>query len=153
MATPVEAIWQAFTEQSGVKGDRFQTRWFGPQDQPAEIDRLNNLILKGQKRATTKPLAYYSAEQEAIPQAGDYFVLLDGQMKPVAVIKTVVSELIPFLRVSAEHAYNEGEGDCSLEDWRERSLHKFERLMANYDNQFSTDDPVVTELFEVVYRR
>lgn len=32
MATPVEAIWQAFTEQSGVKGDRFQTRWFGPQD-------------------------------------------------------------------------------------------------------------------------
>lgn len=150
MATPAETMWNNFVEKNNIKTGNFQTRWFGKQDQPDQINRLNELILSGQKRSTAKPLAYYAAEQEAVPQVGDYSVLLNGDMKPVAIIQTVVSELIPFLRISAEHAYNEGEGDLSLEDWRTRSVEKFTELMANYDNTFNEDDPVVTEVFKVV---
>ncbi|TLQ05721.1 ASCH domain-containing protein [Pediococcus stilesii] len=151
MATPAEHMWNEFVEKNNITKGNFQTRWFGQQDQPDEIDRLNDLILHGQKRSTSKPLAYYAAEQEAVPQVGDYYVLLNGEMKPVAIIQTVVSELIPFLRVSAEHAYNEGEGDLSLEDWRTRSSKKFTELMSHYDNKFSEDDPIVTEVFKVVH--
>jgi uncharacterized protein YhfF len=151
MATPAETMWNNFVTENNIEGGSYQTRWFGPQDQPDEINRLNELILSGKKRSTAKPLAYYSAEQEAVPQVGDYFILLNGDMKPIAIIKTVVSELIPFLRVSGEHAYNEGEGDLSIEDWRTRTLAKFTKLMQKYDAVFTEDKPVVTEVFEVVY--
>lgn len=151
MTTPAEKMWHDFTTKNKIEGKTYQTRWFGPQDQPDEINRLNTLILSGKKRSTSKPLAYYSAEQEAVPQVGDYFILLNGDMKPIAIIQTVVSELVPFLRISGEHAYNEGEGDLSIEDWRARSLAKFTKLMQKYDTQFTEDKPVVSEVFKVVY--
>lgn len=153
MATPSEQLWDDFVKENNIEGKTFQTRWFGEQTNPTQVTELANLILSGKKRSTAKPLAYYSAEQEAVPQVGDYFVLLNGDMKPVAVAETVVSELIPFLRISAEHAYNEGEGDLSLEDWRDRTRTKFNDLMAKYDHHFSEDDPVVSEAIKVVYRK
>jgi uncharacterized protein YhfF len=152
MATPAETMWNDFATQNNIEGGNYQTRWFGRQDHPDEINHLNELILSGAKRATAKPLAYYTSEQEAVPQVGDYHILLDGDMKPVAIIQTVVSELIPFLRISAEHAYNEGEGDLSLADWRTRSIEKFTQLAGAYDNSFSEEQPIVSETFKVVYR-
>lgn len=78
--------------------------------------------------------------------------LLNADMHPVGIIETVVSELVPFFRVSAEHAYNEAEGDRTLADWQERSKEKFAKQMKKYDRTFSTNDPVVCEEIKPVFK-
>ena len=149
--TPAEAMWDDFTKENNITNTNYQTRWFGSQDNPDEIDEYNKLIFDGIKHSTSKPLKYYAAKQEAIPQIGDYYILLDGQMKPVGIIKTVVSEIIPFIKISAEHAYHEGEGNRTLSDWKERMEQRFTKLAKSYDDQFSIDEPIVSETFELVY--
>ncbi|GAB5051741.1 ASCH domain-containing protein [Pediococcus ethanolidurans] len=152
MATSSEKIWTDFSESHHLTNKTFQTRWFGEQSNSAEVQDLTNKILAGDKISTSKPLGYYSSEGEQIPQVGDYYVLLNADMHPVGIIETVVSELVPFFRVSAEHAYNEAEGDRTLSDWQERSQTKFTKQMKKYDRTFSTNDPIVCEVIKLVYK-
>lgn len=152
MTTSAEHMWDSFSTSHNLTNKTFQTRWFGEQSDPAAITELTNKILAGDKISTSKPLAYYSSEGEQIPQPGDYYVLLNADMHPVGIIETVVSELIPFLRVSAEHAYNEAEGDRTLADWQARSQVKFTTQMKQFDRQFSTNDPIVCEVIKLVYK-
>ncbi|HBO47048.1 MULTISPECIES: ASCH domain-containing protein [Pediococcus] len=152
MATTAEKIWTAFSESHHLTNTTFQTRWFGEQSNPTEVQDLTDKILAGDKISTSKPLGYYSSEGEHIPQVGDYYVLLNADMHPVGIIETVVSELVPFFRVSAEHAYNEAEGDRTLADWQERSKEKFAKQMKKYDRTFSTNDPVVCEEIKLVFK-
>ncbi|CAM3218900.1 ASCH domain-containing protein [Lactiplantibacillus plajomi] len=151
-AQSAEQLWKAYNETTATNGASYQTRWFGDQNQPAEVQALTDLVLNGTKTATTTPLDTYTNEQVAIPQVGDYNVLLNGEMKPVAIIKTVVSELIPFYRISAEHAWHEGEGDRSIGDWRKRKTETFAPTLEAHGHQLNTDTPMVSEVFEVVYR-
>ena len=58
---------------------------------------------------------------------------------------------MPFDEVDEEHAYLEGEGDRSLEYWRE--VHeRFFTENATHDRGFAPDMPVVLERFRVVYQ-
>ena len=51
--------------------------------------------------------------------------------------------MVPFDEVDEEHAYLEGEGDRSLEYWRE--VHeRFFTEHATHDRGFATDMPVVS---------
>ncbi|ETY75468.1 ASCH domain-containing protein [Lactiplantibacillus fabifermentans] len=151
-AQSAEQLWKAYNETTDTNGASYQTRWFGEQNNPAEVQAFADAILAGTKTATTTPLDTYTAEQVAIPQVGDYNVLLDGNMKPAAVLKTVVSELIPFYRISGEHAYHEGDGDRSIGDWRKRKTEEFTPVLEEHGQNLSPDTPMVSEVFEVVYR-
>jgi len=151
-AKSAEELWKAYTETTDTNGASYQTRWFGDQNKPAEVQAATDAILAGTKTATTTPLDSYTNEQVAIPQPGDYNVLFNGDMKPVAVIKTVVSELIPFYRISAEHAWHEDEGDRTIGDWRQRKTDEFTPTLEAHGHSLSSDTPMVSEVFEVVYR-
>ena len=60
-------------------------------------------------------------------------------------------EVVPFDEVDEEHAYLEGEGDRSLEYWRE--VHeRFFTEHATHDRGFATDMPIVCERFRVAYQ-
>ncbi|MFB9769622.1 ASCH domain-containing protein [Lactiplantibacillus modestisalitolerans] len=151
-AQSAEQLWNAYNETTDTHGASYQTRWFGDQSQPQAVQALTDLVLAGTKTATTTPLDSYTHEQVAIPQVGDYNILLNGEMKPVAIIKTVVSELIPFYRISAEHAYHEGEGDRTIGDWRTRKTTQFTPTLEAHGQSLNADTPMVSEVFEVVYR-
>ncbi|WP_412989714.1 ASCH domain-containing protein [Pediococcus siamensis] len=152
MATSAEQMWNTYAQAHDLTDKTFQTRWFGDQENPEEIRDLTTKILAKDKISTSRPLAYYASEGEQIPQPGDYYVLLDAEMHPVGIIETVVSELIPFLRVSAEHAYNEAEGERTLADWQARSLTKFTEQMKKFDRNFSTNDPILCEVIKLAYK-
>ncbi|MGV0169107.1 ASCH domain-containing protein [Furfurilactobacillus sp. WILCCON 0119] len=77
------------------------------------------LLLRVKKTATTS--AFFPGETTAA--VDEYNIILDGRNQPVAVTQTVVSEIMPFTQVSAEHAYHEGEGDQTLTHWR-RGINK-----------------------------
>ena len=61
-------------------------------------------------------------ENEALPEEGELNIILDANEEAVCITKTIKVTVIPFIEVSNEHAYKEGEGDRSLHYWR--AVHK-----------------------------
>lgn len=116
----------------------------------AQAEELLSLVIEGTKTATASALWDIEAEGESVPEVGDASVILDGSNRPRAVIITTAVETVPFTEVSAEHAHAEGEGDRSLECWRE--IHeRFWRHHGQSPRGFARDMPVVCERFEMVF--
>ncbi|NIM29142.1 MAG: ASCH domain-containing protein [Gammaproteobacteria bacterium] len=78
-------------------------------------------------------------------------VLEDGAGKPVCVVGTSRVEIIPFREVDAEFAYDYGEGDRTLESWRETFWRYYSRACVECGQQMSGETLVVCEHFRVVY--
>ncbi|WP_343045441.1 ASCH domain-containing protein [Microbacterium pseudoresistens] len=117
----------------------------------AHADGLLALVRDGIKTATASSLWDYEATGEALPQAGEYSIILDGAGAPRAVIRTTQVQVVAFDEVSAEHARAEGEDDRSLRSWRE--IHeRYWRAHAESSRGFAPDMPVVCERFELVFQ-
>ena len=69
----------------------------------------------------------------------------------MCVIRTTRVYTVPFDRVSAGHAFKEGEGERSLAYWRRVHEDFFRNELARAGLEFSPSMPVVCEEFEVVY--
>jgi len=115
-------------------------------------NRLLACVLDGPKRATAGALWTYEAHGESVPVPGEYSVVLDGHAVARCVVRTTTVDIIPFDQVDAEFAYDEGEGDRSLEYWRDVHWTYFVRELAGLGREATSDMPVVCERFEVVYQ-
>lgn len=91
-------------------------------DSSEMADRLLALVLGGSKRATC-----WSIIDGQQTHVGKHMVVLDGGGWPRAVIETVELEQRRFCDVDLQFALDEGEGDETLEDWREGHRGYFER--------------------------
>jgi uncharacterized protein YhfF len=114
-------------------------------------DRLLELVLVGTKRATAGAVADYEAHGEPIPQAGQLWVACDGSGLPRAVLRVREVCVGPFESVDAEFAWDEGEGDRTLEYWVRAHTEFFVRRLDALGLTFDSQTPVVFERFEVVY--
>ena len=115
-----------------------------------QADELLELVLAGTKTATASAARDYEAEDEPLPERGTLSIILDGSGRPRVLIETTDVEVVPFDRVSEEHARLEGEGDRSLAHWRD--VHqRFFTSEAGHDRGFAADMPVVCERFRVLY--
>ena len=93
-------------------------------------DELLDLVLIGRKRATC-----WSAEvgiQGA--SVGGRWVVEDGKGRARAIVETTALEKIVFEMVDAEFAAAEGEGDLTLEFWRDAHQKFFEKH-GGFDSQ------------------
>ncbi len=117
---------------------------------PAQADELLDLVLAGTKTATSSAQWDYEAEGEDLPERGTLGIVVDGAGTPRALIVTTQVRVVPFDQVDEEHAAAEGEGDLSLEYWRE--VHqRFFTEHASHERGFSSDMPVVLEEFAVLH--
>src|SRR4028119_983706 len=82
-------------------------------------DELGGLIASGTKSATCSALWEYEAEGEPLPEVGMKTIVLDGKGVPLCIVETTEVEVRPYDEVDGRFAYEEGEGDRSLEYWRE----------------------------------
>ena len=114
-------------------------------------DKLAALVLRGIKTATCSAYDLYEIEQEPLPRAGEYSVVLDSNDEAVCVIRTKKVYVERFDRVSADHAFKEGEGDRSLAYWREVHRDFLVRELGSAGIPFDESARVVCEEFEVVY--
>jgi uncharacterized protein YhfF len=112
--------------------------WFG--DNPGLAEELAQLVLAGTKTATC-----WAATDGPRTTVGKRMVMLDGAGQPRAVIETVELIRRQFNHVDAAFAYDEGEGDRSLDDWRRAHRSYFTRL-----GQFAPDMALYCERFRVV---
>ena len=143
MSMRAETLWK----RSGFEGP-YEAWAFG--DAP---DELAELVCNRIKTGTASAYPLYEVEEEPLPAVGEYSVILDSREDAVCIIRTSKVTVVPFLEVSAEHAYKEGEGDRSLEYWREVHREFFTKdMMETAGLVFTEDMPVVCEEFEVVYQ-
>ena len=148
----VEAFWQAYlaTLPEGAERPGEYGAWsFG--DSPEMADELGNLVKSGVKTATCSSLESFELSNESVPKAGEFSVILDGREEPLCIIETTGVEIKPYNEVGADFAHAEGEGDRSLEYWREAHKRFFTRKGAGEGSSFKETMPLVCERFKLVY--
>jgi uncharacterized protein YhfF len=114
-------------------------------------DRLVALVLTGPKRATAGALWAYEHDGEDVPRPGEFSVVTDGSGMARCIIRTTAVDVVAFDSVDAAFAYDEGEGDRTLEYWRATHWDFFVRELSGMGLEASPDMPVVCERFEVVF--
>lgn len=107
--------------------------------------RLNQLILDGHKRATAGLLVDYVRENEELESPGDLLTLVDDDSRGVSTVVVTQVETVPFIEVPWSFAQAEGEGDESLEEWREGHRQFWTEAGETIDD----NTPVVLIWFEV----
>jgi uncharacterized protein YhfF len=111
-------------------------------------DELAQLVIDGKKTATCSSYALYELENEPLPTADDYSIILNRDEQPVAIIKTVEVSLVPMNKVTEEFAISEGEG--SYEDWKSAHVRFFTGELQAVGLKFSEDMLLVCERFTLI---
>lgn len=140
-------LWEAFVTNNNLEDCGYEAWAFG-----VEADLLAHLVAIGEKTATASAYPLYELENEPLPKTGAYSVILDSNDNGVCVIQTQKVTVVPFGEVTAEHAYKEGEGDKSLDYWREVHEKFFTECLNEAGLKFTSDMKVVCEEFFVVYK-
>ena len=110
---------------------------------------LLDLVLKGQKRATSSSADGYLIENRALPKVGDLSVITDWADTPRCVIRTTSVRVLPYKDITFEIAKLEGEDD-SIDSWRKNHERFFAEEGKEIGYEFSENMMVVFEEFEVV---
>ena len=115
-------------------------------DNQKDADYLFDLAIAGVKPATSylffpnKPPVYSCS------------ILTDWQGKRKVKLNTTKITILPFCKVSKDHAFKEGEGDKSLEYWQKVHSSFFKKECKKHDQKFSDDTLIVCEEFEIVQK-
>jgi uncharacterized protein YhfF len=110
-------------------------------DSPELADELLALVLEGKKTAT----AWAAVQGIKDTEVGKRELVKDGAGNPRVIIDTTELLLMPFADVDASIAYDEGEGDRSLEYWRQAHTSYFTR-----EGTYAPDMQVYCQRFRVV---
>ena len=120
-------------------------------DTPDDANLCAELARLGRKRATAASLWGLEARREPLPRPGDHHVVTDWDGLAHCVIRTTAVTVVPFNEITAEHAAAEGEGDGSLESWRETHWPYYHRELTGTAFAPTEQMPIVCEEFVVVY--
>ena len=141
-------LWEAFITNNNLADCGYEAWAFG-----VEADLLAHLVAIGEKTATASAYPLYELENVPLPKRGAYNVVLDSNGDGVCIIQTQKVTVVPFSEVTAEHAYKEGEGDKSLDYWREVHEKFFAECLNEAGLKFTSDMKVVCEEFSVVFKK
>ncbi|KIN64673.1 ASCH domain-containing protein [Sulfitobacter noctilucicola] len=104
------------------------------------------LVLAGKKTITCDAVAGFEARGEAKPEPGRTDVALDWGGRPVAAVRTVAVDIVPFNKMSEQLIAPQGEFR-DLQDWR----NGYEAYLTRA-GIFAQDVAMLVETFEVVER-
>jgi uncharacterized protein YhfF len=110
-------------------------------DTPELADELLELVRIRKKTAT----CWATSEGDKGVAIGKRWIVKDSQGRPGAILETVELKRRRFGEVDAAFAYDEGEGNRSLEDWRRMHTAYFTRR-----DEFSPDMELYCERFRLV---
>lgn len=146
----VAAFWADFCRQASVDpATPYQAWYFGNSTEMALW--LADLVVTGPKRATA--MLGWIADQipHAAPVPDGYSVVTEFDGRPRCVIQTVQLERRAFRDVDAQFAWDEGEGDRTLPDWKQGHWSYFTHECEKLGRPMTEDAPVLLERFELLY--
>ena len=150
----VEAYWQKFLSTL-PENSPYHTKIYiaeGWGINPKMADELGALIVNGTKTATCSALWEWEAEGEVPPEPGTVNIVLDGRGEPMGIVETTEVTLRKYNEVDADFARDEGEGNLSLQYWREAHKYFFSLTLQEIGKEFSEDMPLVCERFRLIYK-
>ncbi|MFI7606967.1 ASCH domain-containing protein [Micromonospora sp. NPDC049366] len=89
---------------------------------------LNRLVLAGVKTATAGLLSEYAEEGEELERIGERLALVDDDDQLVGLVQITAVDVVRLADVDWDFARSEGEGDRSVEDWRDGHAAYWARL-------------------------
>ena len=120
-------------------------------DNKKDADSLAELVIQGIKRGTTSLVHSYEVENEDFPKIGELSIVTDWEGNPKCIIKTIKIDRLKFSDVDEKFAFIEGEGDKSLEYWRNEHIGVFSREAKSLGFEFNEEMEVFFEEFQVIY--
>ena len=145
----VRAFWASYADATGETGQPAAVYAFG--DNPALAEELLALVMSGRKTATAELVEQYRADGEDLPAVGDLCVVTRADGTPAAILRTTEIRIAPLSSVDRDFARDDGEGDRSLESWREGHERYFRRSCDSLGIAFSAELDVVFERFDRVW--
>jgi uncharacterized protein YhfF len=149
-----ELFWQSYLATlpsvDPAKQGTYVAERFG--DSPALEHELATLVLNGSKTATCSALWEWQAEGNPITKVGLKTIVLDGNDDPLCIIETIEVTIRSYKEVDAQFAFEEGEGDRTLNYWRDAHWHFFTRILSKFGKAPAMDMPLVCERFRVIYQ-
>lgn len=115
-------------------------------------DVLANLVITGLKTATSSSKIAYETDGDPLPAPGTYSVILFDNEEAACILQDTKVSVVPFNKVSEEHAYKEGENNRSLEMWRDVHRNAFSPDYKRAGQEFDENGLCVLEEFQVVYK-
>jgi uncharacterized protein YhfF len=104
-------------------------------------DKLIELVLSGKKTATTS-----NYDENELPVIGEESIICFDNGKDACIVKTIDYKIMKFKDMTEDLAALEGEGDLSLEYWRNVHFDFFK----SYNPDFNEDTLVVFERFKLI---
>lgn len=146
--------WQTYLQtlpiNSPVRSQNYEAQQWG--DNPDLATELGLLILAGTKTATCSAVWQWEAQKVSPPAIGPKTIVLNGNNEPLCIVETTEVTVRPYCEVDAQFASDEGEGDRSLEYWREAHWRYFSRVLPKIGKEPTIDMLLVCERFKVVYK-
>ncbi len=152
MKESVSYFWQEFCEKFDIDTETpFQIWNFGNTSEMAI--ELAELVISGKKSATASLVEFNKNHPEVAPIANGYSVITDLAGNPMCVIQTTEIRHLPFDEVDANFAFDEGEGDQTLEDWRERHWKYFTKEAEEFGLEFNENSLICCERFSLLFAK
>jgi uncharacterized protein YhfF len=152
MNDAVRQFWLEFCERSKVSPETpYQAWYFGNSEKMAR--ELAELVISGPKRATASLVASNEKYPQLAPVDDGYSVVTDFTGNPLCVIQTTEIRHLPFDQVDAQFAFDEGEGDRTLEDWRDGHRRYFTKEAAENGFDFNENSLICCERFKLLYSK
>jgi uncharacterized protein YhfF len=112
---------------------------------------LAGLVISGKKTATASFAEVNKIMPENAPVDYGFSVVTDFDANPMCIIQTVEISHLPFDEVDAEFAFDEGEGDQSLEFWRKVHREYFAKEAKELNLEFHEKSLVCCERFKLLF--
>ena len=145
--------WDAFiaANREIVRNTPFQAWYFGNTTEMAV--ELAELVISGKKSATAILAKMNELEPENAPIDNGYSVVTDFEGNPMCIIQTAEIRHLPFNEVDINFAFDEGEGDQSLDYWRSVHWDYFTREAAENTFEFNESSIICCERFRLLFPR
>lgn len=121
-------------------------------DHPELTDELLDLVLAGTKRATASLVAEFAAEEQPLPRIGSHWIACDSTGRPRVILRSTELRLATFDDVDERFAHDEGEGDRTLESWRDGHRRYWQRTTPALGFEWTEQLEILLERFEVAWR-
>jgi uncharacterized protein YhfF len=113
--------------------------------------QLAHLVVCGHKRGTASWLRATEHEGLTVPTPGLVSIVTDGFGLPRCAIQTEQVQHVPFREVDATFAASEGEGDRSLEDWRQSHRAYFVAEAESLGLSWDESEVILLESFGLLH--
>ena len=120
-------------------------------DTPEAATSVGHLVRHGIKIMTSSFMWGIAHIGESLPQVGELAVVVDGAGEPLCVIEVTAVEIKPFNAIDEQFAFDYGEGERALADWRRDNWGYLARWCVEIGRTPSETMPLGCQRFRLLY--